>query len=119
METQEIVYREISEVCKAMCKAEPTRLRIAENEKDDSIEQDLEASEFLKIREKRCGRDFKLYGFMATVSSQETAFADFAQVLIAVKTQAPEAFAAVKTKVESWNEFFQEKQRGEWIGLWS
>lgn len=50
------------------------KMRIALNENDISKALDEEAQKFLKVNEKRLGRDFKAYDLMASTSNNAAAF---------------------------------------------
>lgn len=54
----------ILEFAKGITKASGGIVRIAFNEQDETTESDKEADQFLKYKEKRLGRDLKLYGFI-------------------------------------------------------
>lgn len=115
------VAEAIRDVCRQIVKANPARLRVAMNEEDESPTPQPEAHEFLKLDEKRLGRDFKLYGLMATVNDDNLAhpLADFAAVLMAVMSNVPEAFEAVRSTVEGWSEHFPTEHQPGWIDLWA
>ncbi len=98
------------------------RIRLAFNEDDDTTELQPEAAHFLKLDGKRIGRDIEVYGFMARVSGNETALADFCEVILAVKS-VPESYrvgvAAMKTLgrevyppelIEQWDAIFETKE---------
>ena len=113
-------YEEIRALCIQMCRADPSRLRVVKNEEDETTDSQPEAHEFLKIDEKRCGRDFKLYGLMAGISDNVGhALADFTDVIMAVKNLIPSAFETVRTTVEKWDRFFDERMRVGWRDLWN
>lgn len=112
------VYEEIRALCIQMCRAEAS-LRIVKNEDDNSTEAQPDADEFLKMDEKRLGRDFKLYAFMAEINdSIGFALADFAEVIIAVKNKYPTVFESVRKTVNEWDRFFEHRLQDGWRNLW-
>ena len=120
MNASDECYEAIKACAMQLVAAQPVRFRIAINEDDSTTETQLEAHEFLKVDGVRWGRDFKLYGLMATVSGFAGAgLVDFAEVLMAVKGNIPEAFAAVRETVESWDRFFDEGMRSDWKAMWA
>ena len=109
----------IKDLCRELALDFPEYFRIAFNEEDDSKKLCDDANEFLKMDEIRVGRDFKLYGFMADVSSTEGAIADFADVLMWIKQKHPKVFESIRDRVESWSSFFDQEMQQGWIELWS
>lgn len=112
-------YEEIRAVATRMCRSAPTRLEVVSGEQDETTESAPDAHEFLKLDERRLGRDFKLYAFMGRVQgSTGHALAEFAEVLMAVKKNVPLAFDVVRETVNEWDRFFDEDRRAAWRGLW-
>jgi hypothetical protein len=117
--SSEQAYKEIHALCIQMCSAEPSRLSIVKNEEDNTSDPQPEAQEFLKLDEKRCGRDFKLYGFMAEIQgSVGFALSDFAEVVMYIKHNVPKAFDSVSATVQGWDRFFDADKRDAWRDLW-
>lgn len=116
---QNEIYEEIRSLCIKACQEEPTRLKIVIGEDDDNTNSVPDAGEFLKLDEKRCGCDFKLYNFMADVVSKIYVMGDFANVLMVLKSKTPKAFAAILEQVNSWEKFFPDEHRQGWKDLWS
>ena len=116
---KDVTYQEISKVCKIVCDSD-SRFRIAKNEEDETKDENKEAHEFLKFDEKRLGRDFKLYGFMAKIESAVgPALADFASVLMTIKQNSPESFKLIRSELESWKKYFDEDLQPAWVELWA
>lgn len=112
------IYFIISGVCKQLCESDPQRFRIAKNEENDSEAICTEADEFLKVDGVRVGRDFRLYGLMAAVSSLGNALSDFALVLLQIKSQYPDSFEIIRSTVEDWKRHFPQLE-SQWIDLWN
>lgn len=131
-DTSEDTYKIIRGLCDQLCQSNPARFRVAKNEANDSSEFVGGSDEFLKVDEIRVGRDFRLYGLMAIVSSRldevtngnagtrggiGNALADFALQLLHIKHIAPDSFEAVRTTVESWQQYFPGNEQ-QWLDLW-
>jgi len=71
------------------------RLRLAFNEEDESKRFQAEAKHFLKLDEKRIGRDIELYGFMGdeVVGWQQTLAMFLEEVVLPLKSALPESYA--------------------------
>lgn len=119
MKPSEECYDAIKACVEQLVVSDPARFRIAKNEADETTEPEIEAQEFLKIDGIRCGRDFKVYGLMSTISGFTGAgLVDFAQVLMEIKGGFPEAFRVIKSTVESWDRFFEQNTRIDWREMW-
>jgi len=120
MKPSEECYQAIKKCVEQLVEFDPLRFRIAINEADETTEPEIEAQEFLKVDGVRCGRDFKVYGLMSTISGFSGAgLADFAEVLMRVKGEFPEAFNAIRATVESLDMLFFENMRQSWREMWS
>lgn len=120
MKPSDECYAVIKACAEQLVAADPARFRIAKNEADETTEPEIEAQEFLKVDGVRCGRDFKVYGLMATISGFSGAgLADFAEVLMVVKGSFPEVFNAIRETVESWDRFFDGHMRSSWRAMWT
>lgn len=109
------VLAAIEEVARVMCEAEP-RLQIAEGEADATTGPRDDARCFLKLDGLRISRDFELYAFMARIANDDTALADFAEVLFAT---TPAAKDAAKGHVREWAELMEPDNRDFWRAVWS
>ena len=114
----DVLWQELMAICEKAAVASGGSVRIARNEKDASPDPDPEAQEHLKINGNRVGRDFRLYGFMAELGGPQQAIADFATVLLALKTRAPAAFDAIRADVDALDRHFSEPHRARWRALW-
>jgi len=80
----------------AMVAASGSRLSVARNEADDTVEPEPEAATFLKLDGSRLGRDLEVYAFMATIhGSWEPVLPDMAEELVLpLRRECPGAYAA-------------------------
>lgn len=93
------------------------KIRIAFNEEDDSMQKNVEAAHFLKVKEKRLGRDLELYAFMAEISPEQ-APADFIDVVIAIKNDYPESYQKASVLLKKLGEkVYEGKILEEWNTL--
>lgn len=60
----------VRNLAEILVKVDPENFRIAFNEDCKSKDLELQADSFLKFREQRLGRDFKVYGLMSLMSLQ-------------------------------------------------
>ena len=90
-------------------------LRFAEGEANDSLSPEPEAHRFLKLNERRLGRDFKLYAFMAKVQGEQATLCDLLNELV-IPLNEPLAKDAGLMWLRDRAEMFGEKA-GEWQGL--
>ncbi len=118
MKPEEAVYEALTSWCKKVAELDPGMIRIAKGEADDSTEACPEANEFLKLDEKRAGRDLKLYRFMAKMGGVGCALADFAAVVMAVKAKAPGAYRQALGMVIGWAGLLEEDDRESWAEIW-
>ena len=79
-------------VVRDMVDADPEHLRLAKNEADENSEPDPETAMFLKLNEKRLGRDLELYRFMAKVSISMATANFLEEVVLQLKQPSPVAF---------------------------
>lgn len=106
------------QIAKIIAENSNGKIRIAFNEQDESTEKDEGAAHFLKLNEKRLGRDMELYGFRAKVSP-ESAPADFLELVFALKEECPQSYqkASIALKelgvkvytgdvLDEWNKLF-------------
>ena len=54
-----------------IARASNGRIRVAHNELENSKDREIGAAHFLKLDEKRLGRDLELYGFMGEIEGQK------------------------------------------------
>lgn len=113
-----LMKEELFQIVTNIVEASEGRIRLALNEEDTNTNHQPEAAHFLKLDEKRLGRDIELYEFMANVAGPQSALADFAEVVISLKSiptcysVAVDAMRALGRKVypqdliEQWDELF-------------
>lgn len=93
------------------------RLKVVKGEQDDSTDPCPGAFEFLKLDEKRVGRDFRVYDILAQCGGAHEAIMDFSDVLAHVNDNVPEAFASVREKVQSWSKHI-DRHGDAWKTIW-
>lgn len=110
------MYEKVKKLAERMVEKDSS-LRIAFNEADGSRAPEPEAHEFLKLKETRLGRDFKLYGLMAKAGGEEQALVSvLEEVVLPLKTHAPAAFDAGLVFMKGQAPVFG-KQAAEWLKL--
>lgn len=99
--TDDSMRQELIDVAAALAAAEPQVLRVAHNEEDETSEAAADAAHFLKLNERRLGRDLELYGFMgASVEGWQRTLARFLEeVVLPLKKAAPAAYAVACEKL--------------------
>ncbi len=81
---------DIFELANVMVNASGGRLRVAHNEQDNSTDSQTEAAHFLKVDEKRLGRDLELYSFMSEIMGWPALVATLlAELLLPIKSIGP------------------------------
>jgi len=101
-------------LCKSMAEAD-SRLRIVKNEEDKSTETQKEAATFLKLDDKRLGRDLELYNFMATLEGERPLTARLLEeIVLPLKRISRLAFRHGIKQLQAFN--MGEKQN-EWDEL--
>jgi hypothetical protein len=98
------------------------KVRVALNEEDDSTEAQPEAAHFLKVEDKRLGRDIEIYGFMGEVAGGASAVASFLEeVAIPLKgVLEPDAHSQVMGDVEQLgDEVCPEDIRASWHAIFA
>ena len=102
---------DIQSLAEKLAAKEP-RLRIAFNEANDNRGAEPEAQHFLKLDEKRLGRDFRLYGFMAdkVEGPSATIVRLFEEVVLPLQKTSPEAYAEGWTWLKDQGPTFKNNQ---------
>lgn len=91
--------------------AQNVRIRLAFNEADDSTAPEPQAHYFLKIGDRRLGRDLKMYTFMAEVEGEPgTLTRIFQEVLLPLQQSAPSAYAEGWAWMKDKGDAFGEHQ---------
>ena len=94
--------------------AKDSRLRIAFNEQNQTKEHEPGAQEFLKVREVRLGRDFKLYGLMSMLKGEAIATTDLlAEMVLPLRSVSPEAYFEGLSYLKDQGPVFGDNQT-EW-----
>jgi hypothetical protein len=97
-----------------------SRLRLAKSEQDNSTKSEPEAGHFLKLDEKRLGRDIALYSFMGNevIGWERTLLMMFEEILIPLRLAVPESYKAASKPFCELGEFvYPEKFVEEWRHL--
>lgn len=93
------------------------RLRLAFNEDDSSTSKVADAAHFLKLDERRIGRDIELYGFMAKMMGDAAAVADFlAEVILPIQPCA-RSYGIGMDAMRSLAGVMPQDKRAEWLEL--
>ena len=88
----------------AECLAEHSggAIRVVTNEKDDTTEKDMEAASFLKLNDKRLGRDLQLYDFLKEVTGEQHMLVMMLEELLLPVKGIPTAYAAGSDILKEW-----------------
>lgn len=94
----------ITEFFSAIVHASDGAARIAFNEEDATTDAQPEAQHFLKINEKRLGRNIELYAFMIDAAGRSHVLADFAELTLALPSDRMKwaAFADLRILGRDW-----------------
>ena len=116
---EKVTTKDFLQIAKTIAELSGGKIRIAFNEKDDSTAEDKEAAHFLKLNDKREGRDIELYGLMAKISPEQ-ALPDFLGLLLSFKKECPESYekASVQLK-ELGSRVYTGDILNDWNGLFS
>lgn len=105
------------QIAKTIAEFSEGKIRIAFNEEDDSTAEEKEAAHFLKLNDRRIGRDIELYGFMAKISPKQ-ALPDFFEFLISIKQECPESYEKASIKLKDLGaKVYEGDILNDWNGL--
>lgn len=92
-------------------------LRMAYNEEDESKDHVADAAHFLKLDEKRLGRDIELYGFMGDgpFGWEETLAMFLEEILLRLRNRCPESYEKAGDMLRTLGESVYS---AEYIKLW-
>ncbi len=113
------LQQELIDLATALAQASPEVLRVAYNEDDKTTSVEKEAAHFLKLNERRLGRDLELYDFMGKVEGWEITLADFLEeVVLPLKKVAPAAYTVACEKLkEMGKKVYSTNLYSEWEEL--
>lgn len=77
-----MMTQDLIQIAMNMVEASNGRLRLAQGEEDESRQLQPEAATFLKLDERRFGRDLELYNFLGTVTGQGHALSYVAEEIV-------------------------------------
>lgn len=90
------------------------RLRLAQNEEDESEKTSLNASHFLKLDEKRLGKDIEMYIFLGHRDSWHEALNQFIiDIILPLAEILPESYKKATEGVNKLRECVYLKEVGE------
>lgn len=93
------------------------KVRLAFNESDDSKKEEKEAANFLKLNEKRIGRDMEVYDIMALVAPEQ-ALVDFLELLFSIKKECPQSYEKASAQLkELGSKVYEGDILNDWNGL--
>ncbi len=79
------------------------RIRIVEHQEDESGNCQEHAATFLKLDNKRLGRDLELYNFMAKLEGEEALLADLlAELVLPLKREFPKLYKEASKHLIIW-----------------
>lgn len=107
---------ELMTIAQRLVSSSEGRLRIAFNEDDGTTAKVADAAHFLKLDERRIGRDIELYGFLGRTASNAIALTDFLEGVILPLQQIPAAFQVGLQELAHLRGVFGDKS-DEWIEL--
>jgi hypothetical protein len=96
------------------------RIKVVEHEEDETADVCNEAAMFLKLDDKRLGRDLKLYSFMSEVAGEQTMICNFLmEVLMPLKKSGLAlAYREASVVFRNWGaELFDEEHEKQWNEL--
>ena len=107
------------EIAEEAVKHSGQKLRLAHNERDDSKDTDRGASHFIKLEEKRLGRDIEIYQIMSVVSPENSLVHFLTEVIYPIKSyQLIESYNNAGKKLrDAGLQVFQEDIKEEWKNL--
>jgi hypothetical protein len=89
---------------------------MAHNEEDENRKHDSGASQFLKLDEKRLGRDLELYGFAWEMGREQALLMFFEEVVLPLRGILPESYAKAS---EALRELGSTVYSGDALHSWS
>lgn len=111
------LFPKLLAIAQAIAAADPARLRLAVHECDDTTLPEPEAATFLKVNEKRLGRDIELYGkLMAKVAGvQEIAVMFLEEIVLPLQVTTPAGYRVGLEQLRTLD-FFEENQAA-WVEM--
>jgi hypothetical protein len=103
------------QIAKTIVEFSNGKIRVAFNESDNYTKADKEAAHFLKLNDKRVGRDMEVYGFMSLFSAEQ-ALPDFYELLIFIKAECPESYEKASAQLK---ELGQKVYEGSILNYWN
>lgn len=92
--TKDLLHK-LNNIATILVLTDPQKLRIAKNEQNETTAPCADAATFLKLNEKRLGRDLELYAFMSKLESVDYIMVQFLEeVVLPLKDPSPKAFTA-------------------------
>ena len=118
---REQFVQRLLDICRTLSEHSEGRVRLAHAEGDECQDPEMEAAHFLKLDDKRIGRDIELLGFMTQVAGFEVAMADFAQVIVLIKANGVEGgYGAVREACSNLEEFMDDEgDKARWREIFS
>lgn len=117
MGTEETVLEKVNSLAARLIGKAPGHLRVAFNEDDNSQAPQPECAHFLKLDERRLGRDFELYNFMAKAAGEQAVVVMLLEELVLpLQNALLEAFAEGIVFCREQGPVFRHKQ-GDWADL--
>jgi hypothetical protein len=111
---------ELLELVSQLVEVSGGRLRLAHNEYDKSRKIAKDAAHFLKLDEKRLGRDIELYGFMGAeiMGWQEALVLFLEEVVLPLKNTVPSAYnKASESLIEIGKRVYSTELLAKWEEL--
>lgn len=110
--------RSLMKIATDIAEASSGKFRLARNEADDLRTPDKEAAHFLKMDERRYGRDIELYGLMELAVGEGGALLQFAEeIVLPLKQLAPGPYAVAVEALKSMGRTIFPAQADEWNAL--
>jgi hypothetical protein len=108
------------QVARNIAEASGGRVRLAFQEDCESWDHIASAAHFLKLDERRLGRDIELYGFMGKVDGKPAALTYFVEEVVLPLRPIPEPYAvAVGAMKTLGREIFPADMIEEWDALFA
>lgn len=109
---------DLMQIAKNIAESSGGRIRLAFQEDDDSNSHVPDAAHFLKLDEKRIGRDLELYGFMSEIQGEQTTLAMFVEeVILPVKAVSESYKVAVDAMKTLGRRVYPAEMIDEWDAI--
>jgi hypothetical protein len=108
------------QVARNIAEASGGRVRLAFQEDCESRDHIASAAHFLKLDERRLGRDIEIYGFMAKVQGNQGALVEFVEEVVLPLRQIPDTYdVAVAAMKALGREIYPADMIQEWDALFA